>query len=326
MPLPAAVRRSAGTPPAAALVSLLERLVPARRDGLGVLTLHRVGPLGPEATPGTLSATPESFGALLDALVRRHAFVDVDTVLRRIDGGSALPRRALLVTIDDGYADTAEHAWPALRARGIPAVLFVPTAYPDAPDRTFWWDRLHRAIVASTAPSLALPDGSSFPLTDGASRTRAYRAFRDRLKPMPHEALLAAVDEAVRSLGPEPPASEVLGWAALRGLGAEGLTLAPHSRSHPLLTRIEPAQLSGEIAGSRDDLAAATGSTSPVFAYPSGAVSSSVREAVAAAGLRLAFTTERGVNDLRVADPLTLKRVNVAIGTPGPLIRAQVVR
>ncbi len=326
MPLPGPVRRAAGTPPAGALVEILERLIPGRRDGLGVLTLHRVGPPAPDVAPGTLSASPETLADLLDRLARRHTFVDLATVLRRLDGGPALPRRAVLVTSDDAYRDTGEHAWPVLRARSIPAVLFVPTAYPDATTRTFWWDRLHRAVAASAAPSLALPGGGHAALGDAVARAAAYRAFRDRVKTMPHEALLDAVEDAVTALGPEPARSEVLGWNDLRELAADGLTLAPHSRSHPLLTRIEPSALAGEIAGSRDDLLQATGTERPAFAYPSGAVSSVVRQAVAAAGLRVAFTTERGTNDLRTADPLTLRRVNVAIGTPRPLIQAQMVR
>ncbi|HEX6869089.1 MAG TPA: polysaccharide deacetylase family protein, partial [Candidatus Limnocylindrales bacterium] len=242
------------------------------------------------------------------------------------DGGAALPPRAILMTIDDAYLDTAQHAWPALRSRGIPAVLFVPTAYPDATDRTFWWDRIHRAIAASSLPSMTLPDGTTVALADPAGRARAYRAFRDAVKAMPHETLLATVDAAVTALGPEPERSAILSWTALRELAADGLDLAPHSRTHPLLPRIDPAALDGEIAGSRDDLAARTGVASTAFAYPSGATSPTVRDAVAAAGLRVAFSTARGVNDLRTADPLALRRVNVAVGTPAPLIRVQVVR
>ena len=326
MPLPGPVRRAAGTRPASVLVDVLERLAPPRRDGLGVLTLHRVGPQSPDVAPGTLSATPERLADLLDNLARRHAFIDLDALLRRLDGGAALPPRALLVTIDDGYLDTAEHAWPILRDRGVPAVLFVPTAYPDDATRTFWWDRVYRAMAASPASDVRLPDGSVHALSDGPSRARTYRAFRDAVKAMPHDDLLAAVDATVGRLGPEPPRSGILGWAALRALAADGLTLAPHSRTHPLLARIRTDELDGEIAGSREDLAREAGVASVAFAYPSGAVSGPVRDAVARAGLRVAFTTDRGSNDLRHADPLTLRRVNVAVGTPAPLIRAQVVR
>jgi hypothetical protein len=48
--------------------------------------------------------------------------------------------------------------------------------------------------------------------------------------------------------------------------------------------------------------------------------------AVAAAGFGVAFTTARGVNDLRTASWLLLRRVNVSVRTPISLVRAQVIR
>jgi peptidoglycan/xylan/chitin deacetylase (PgdA/CDA1 family) len=161
-------------------------------------------------------------------------------------------------------------------------------------------------------------------------RAAAYRALRGELKGMGHEAMLARVDELVAGLviAEVPPDARdaVLGWDALRRLAAEGVTLAPHTRTHPLLPRLDPSLLADEIAGSRDDLAEATGAREPVFAYPSGATSRAVASCVAEAGLRVAFTTRRGVNDLRTADWLALRRINVGVGTPPSLVRAQAIR
>ncbi len=329
MPLPNVVRRLAASPPANAIVSVLERLVPAQRDGLAVLTFHRVTDAGPDVTPGLLSATPEGFAALLDAIARRHEIVGADAVLRRAGGGPALPRRSVLITVDDAYADFAEHAWPALKARGLPVVLFVPTAYPDRPEAAFWWDRLYRAVAGSSNPTLETAAGA-LPLATRRDRAAAYRALRSELKSLDHDALLARVDELVASLvSAEVPAlarDSVLGWDELRRLAAEGVTLAPHTRTHPLLPRLEPSRRDGEIAGSREDLAAATGARDAIFAYPSGATSPSVARSVADAGFRVALTTRRGTNDLRSADWLALRRINVNVGTPPSLVRAQAIR
>lgn len=329
MPLPGIVRRLATGRPADTAVDLLERLVPGRPDHLAVLTFHRVTEARPDVAPGLLSATPDRFGDLLDAVSRRHAVVDAAAVIRRAAGGPALPRRALLLTVDDAYADFAEHAWPALKARGLPAVLFVPTAYPDRPERTFWWDRLHRAVLGSARGSV-MAGGREMPLSSAGERAAAYRTLRGELKGMGHEAMLARVDELVAMLVTvevlTAPRDAVLGWDALRRLAAEGVTLAPHTRTHPLLPRLDPALLDQEIRGSRDDLAEATGASEPVFAYPSGATSEAVAGCVADSGFRVAFTTRRGVNDLRAVDWLALRRINVAVGTPPSLVRAQAIR
>jgi peptidoglycan/xylan/chitin deacetylase (PgdA/CDA1 family) len=168
------------------------------------------------------------------------------------------------------------------------------------------------------------------PLGSPGERAAAYRALRAELKGMGHEAMLARVDELVATLvaAEVPPAARdaVLGWDALRRLAAEGVTLAPHTRTHPLLPRLDPGRLDDEIRGSRDDLAEAAGAREPVFAYPSGATSPAVARCVLESGFRLAFTTRRGVNDLRAADWLALRRINVAVGTPPSLVRAQAIR
>ena len=39
----------------------------------------------------------------------------------------------------------------------------------------------------------------------------------------------------------------------------------------------------------------------------------------------LAFTTLRGVNDMRTADPLRLRRINVGLHTSGAVLRTQLL-
>jgi peptidoglycan/xylan/chitin deacetylase (PgdA/CDA1 family) len=335
MAVPGPIRGVAASPPFAGLVGLLERLVPARRDTLSVLTFHRVAPDGPEVVPGLLSATPKGFAALLDELARRHEILDVEAVLRRARGGPALPRRSLLLTVDDGYTDFAEHAWPALHARGLPVVLFVPTAYPDAPERAFWWERLFAAVRTSHKPAIPGPEGAALPLATAADRQAAYRHLRGSLKALSHDELLRRVDELVAVLGSGAPAADanpaeahaaVLGWDALRDLRADGASLAPHTRTHPLLPRVPAEAAATEIGGSREDLARETGSELPVLAYPSGATSPTVAAATRAAGIEVALTTERGTNDLRTVDWLALRRINVSVRTPRAVVRAQLVR
>jgi peptidoglycan/xylan/chitin deacetylase (PgdA/CDA1 family) len=331
--VPGLVRRVAGSAAASAVVDVLERLLPSRTGTLAALTFHRVAPDAPDVTPGILSATPETFGPLLDAVARRHAVIPIEDVVARADRGRPLPRRALVLTFDDAYDDFAEHAWPALRARALPATLFVPTAYPDAPGPGFWWDRLFAALASTRQASVGSSGAGPLPLRTRAERVAAYRELRSELKAMRHEELVATVERLVTELDGSAGASvpRVLGWEALRRLAGAGVTLAPHTRTHPLLPRLAPALVAAELSGSREDLARQTGADTPVFAYPSGAASPSVVDAVAAAGFRVAFTTARGTNDLRRLAPgdrgwFLLRRVNVSVRTPAPAVRAQLLR
>ena len=43
----------------------------------------------------------------------------------RLFGGSGLSKRSVVITVDDGYDDFREHAWPALKAHGFPATVYL---------------------------------------------------------------------------------------------------------------------------------------------------------------------------------------------------------
>ena len=312
----------AASPLFGGVVRALEAVDRDRPDILPVLTYHRVAEPDDDHHPGLISASPEGFARQMEKLGRRFSFVGLDMVLARAAGGPAIPPRALLITFDDAYRDFAESAWPVLRARGIPVVLFVPTGFPDRP-LAFWWDRLYGALIQTQRTDPLDTGGVSLPLATRAERLAAFRVLRLRLKALAHPVAMAQVDELVAQLGGEPARSSVLGWDELRRLAAEGVTLAAHSRVHPLLERLDPAELDDEIEGSRADLVREIGSAPAAFAYPSGSHSDRVVERVAALGMGAAFTTIRGVNDLRRADWHRLRRINVGGRSSPALIRAQ---
>ncbi|GAC1470963.1 MAG: polysaccharide deacetylase family protein [Chloroflexota bacterium] len=64
-------------------------------------------------------------------VLRAHDFtvLSLNDAIRIVKGEATAARRAVLVTFDDGYADNILTALPILREHGIPATLFVPTAY-----------------------------------------------------------------------------------------------------------------------------------------------------------------------------------------------------
>jgi hypothetical protein len=91
------------------------------------------------------------------------------------------------------------------------------------------------------------------------------------------------------------------------------------------MNHIPPSAMQTEALDSLYDLQREVGETQPVFAYPSGFHNLEVVSAVRAAGFKLAFTTERGINLLGRDDPLQLQRINVGAQTTVPILRAQLL-
>ncbi|NUQ66102.1 MAG: polysaccharide deacetylase family protein [Pirellulales bacterium] len=319
---------AAGLVASSRLLDVMERMDSRRPNLLRVLTYHRVDLPGarPELRPNVLSATPRAFEEQMRHLAGRCHVVSLSEVLAACRGATALPPRSVLITFDDAYRDFAEHAWPILRKYGLPAVLFVPTGFPDRPDRSFWWDRLHQAFWATDRRDAVNTPLGRMPLTTPWRRRRAARRINDYIKTLPHRDGMDLVERLCRELDAPPSQGHVLGWEELRRLAREGLALGAHTRNHSIMHRVSTDEARAEAAGSLEDLKREVGPVDPVFAYPAGGVDDEVVRILGEEGFRVAFTTAAGINDLDRADPLRLCRLNVSRQTTLPLLRARLLR
>jgi peptidoglycan/xylan/chitin deacetylase (PgdA/CDA1 family)/glycosyltransferase involved in cell wall biosynthesis len=83
--------------------------------------------------------------------------------------------------------------------------------------------------------------------------------------------------------------------ADLRTLAEHGIAVGSHSRTHPMLNRLEGEELRNEIAGSADDLERLGLGRPAFFAYPYGEHDESVRGTTEAAGFEGAFSLGAGL-------------------------------
>lgn len=307
-------------------IGLLEHTGGERGNLLRVLTYHRVDEPGarPWLDAGIISATPATFEAQMRYVSANYRVISVLDLLRAVENKTLLPPRAVLVTFDDAYCDFEQHAWPILRKYHIPVVLFVPTSFPDHPERLFWWDRLSHALHTTGKEETVTPVGR-LPLATGAQRTQACVALKNYVKTLPHDAAAKYVGQLCMELGILSTQNSVLGWDALRKLAGEGVALCAHTQTHPIMNNISPEEMYNEAYNSLQDLEREIGRTAPAFAYPSGFHNEEVVRAVGHAGFKLAFTTERGINDLGRTHPLQLQRINVGLRTTIPILRAQLL-
>jgi peptidoglycan/xylan/chitin deacetylase (PgdA/CDA1 family) len=94
-----------------------------------ILMYHAVAE-HPSAATRRLSVTPRSLQDQLAFLVD-YGFTGL-TFSQLADAfctGGILPKRPVVLTFDDGYADFAREAWPILRRYGFPATVFVTTGW-----------------------------------------------------------------------------------------------------------------------------------------------------------------------------------------------------
>src|SRR5689334_12643393 len=99
-----------------------------------ILIHHRVVRL--PADPYALAITPDHFGEHLDVLHKHYHPMRLDKLIEAWRAGR-LPRRAVAVTLDDGYYDSLHQARPLFERHEVPATVFVVSG--RVVDRREFW-------------------------------------------------------------------------------------------------------------------------------------------------------------------------------------------
>jgi peptidoglycan/xylan/chitin deacetylase (PgdA/CDA1 family) len=99
-----------------------------------ILCYHRFGP-----RPSQLAVTPAAFEAQMDYLARNgYHVLSLARAMAFIERGEPIPRKSVVLTIDDGYRSTYDVAFPILRKYGFPATVFLYSDFVGAPDALTW--------------------------------------------------------------------------------------------------------------------------------------------------------------------------------------------
>lgn len=107
---------------------------PATVQTVPILCYHRFGP-----RPNTTTVTPQAFEAQMRYLAQNgYTVVPMAKLIDFLDGKIALPKKSVVITIDDGYKSTYEIAWPILKKYGFPATVYLYTDFVGAGDALTW--------------------------------------------------------------------------------------------------------------------------------------------------------------------------------------------
>jgi peptidoglycan/xylan/chitin deacetylase (PgdA/CDA1 family) len=248
-----------------ALLQLLLRLPSTPR--LSVLGYHRVvaarDPLWPaEPTAAEFEARMRWAAANFDVL----PLLTAARALRE----DRLPKRALCITFDDGYADNYELALPILQRLGLPATFFVATGYLDG--GCMFNDVVIEALRSVPGPDLDLGDLmlGRHPVASAEQRRLAIARILKRLRYWRPIRRQEAARRIAERAGVGVPTNLMMSSAQVRALAAAGMAIGAHTVTHPILAEIELDLARKEITDGRTRLEEIIGAPVRLFAYPNG--------------------------------------------------------
>ena len=274
--------------------------------GVGViLTLHHVRPPRPELFQPNrlLEITPQFLDEVLIDLRRSELdLVSLDEMHRRLVEGD-FRRRFVCITIDDGYRDTLQWAYPILQRHQAPFTVYIPTSFPDRVGE-LWWLVLEAVVARNDAVNVRLGgQEETLRCVSVAEKRDAFDRLYMWLRSLASEAELRS---AVRALAARYQVDIAafcdelcMSWGELETLAADPLvTIGAHTVNHVMLAKVSEEQARIEIDMSRTVIESALGIRPTHLSYPVGdRTSAAAREFRIAneLGFKTAVTTRPGV-------------------------------
>lgn len=270
-------------------------------DTLTVVMFHRILPPADArwaTSDPDYTLSVQHFAASLAFFRRHYNVVSLQQVTDFGTTGGHLPKRALLITFDDGWADNADHALPELHRAGMPAVMFVVadavgSAAPFYQERIVAAWRCGALKLGDLVDALDGPAAQERPARE--ENMEALRQVISRLEQLPRherEDLLAPL---------EPKLADGLRHMVdvddLQRLRSGGVALGLHGKTHVPMTRAE--DLDAELTGARASLAERLGDAAPsarCMSFPHGAYDATIAERARKAGYERIFTSVAVLN------------------------------
>ncbi|MCW1948931.1 MAG: polysaccharide deacetylase family protein [Candidatus Shapirobacteria bacterium] len=129
------------TPKPATVESMNKEYGPCAK--VNVLMYHHIQDenIAKEKGQTSLTVTPEFFKKHLEYLRDNgYSVITMAELKNFFSGGIVLPKKSVMITVDDGYKDNYEVMYPILKEFGFKATVFVATGLLNNPEYMSWGD------------------------------------------------------------------------------------------------------------------------------------------------------------------------------------------
>jgi len=280
-----------------------------------VLVYHRFAPPG-TAVPHRVSA--DIFAWQLDNLQKDFEVISFGECIARFLHNGVWPKGCVVLTIDDGYLDMYQWAWPELARRNMTATFFVTTRFVDG-EFWLWPDQLEYALQQTVCTSSLINIAGEqivISLKDEGERSAAWQLFIKHCIGSEDSQRLSFISQVMEQLAvllPSTPPPEycAVTWEHLQEMQKGGIEIGGHTMSHPILSKISSDLLDREIGMGRQILEERLGHSVRSFCYPNSGPGD-INDAVVSAVDRARYSGAVFGTDLAVWDRFQVPRMGIS--------------
>lgn len=239
-----------------------------------VLMLHRVSNRINGHLPSTehLKVSPKFLeNTIIKYKKAGFSFLSLDQLYDVISDRKDINNPFVCFTMDDGYLDNFDNAYPIFKKHQIPFAIFVATDFPDK-KAVLWWYVIEELILNST--EIQLSDGSKYTCRTFQEKWDTFRYIREKVLLLNPLNLVNELNELFADYKLDwfaPIQNLSMNWEQVKELTQEPLcTIGSHTVSHVALNKLSMEDLDCEIMNGIDIIKSHTGYKPVYFAYPYG--------------------------------------------------------
>lgn len=239
-----------------------------------VFMLHRVCERNPSHIPNNehLKISP----VFLEKVIVKYrkagfSFLSLDQLYDVISGKSDIHKPFVCFTMDDGYLDNFDNAYPIFKKYQIPFAIFVATDFPDK-KAVLWWYVIEGLILNST--EIKLSDGSFYSCKTFQEKWDTFRYIREKVLLLNQSHIVDELNNLFADYNLDwyaPIQNLSMSWEQLKTLAQDPLcTIGGHTVSHVALNKLSLEELDNEVMNGINIIKSHTGYKPAYFAYPYG--------------------------------------------------------
>jgi len=218
----------------------------------------------------------KSFEHQMLYLKKWYNVISLDTLIERIKNKEDFSCPTVVITIDDGFRDNYDLAYPILKDLDLPATIYLTSGYIDTLEAP-WVDVIGTALNETKRDMLSCPElfgDQDIAISTHARKAELLHGIYKKLLYLEHDHKVGLVNQVLRSLrqgsNPETRERAMLNWEEIREMSQHGISFGAHTVTHPTLSRMDIEEAKAEIIESKQIIEKELGRKAHHFAIPNG--------------------------------------------------------
>jgi len=279
-----------------------------KNNKLIVLNYHRVLPKNEIDDNFVMALDRELFKKQMLWLTKYFNVLPLNEAVYLLEKGK-LPKRAVAISVDDGYLDSYQVIYPILKSLNISATFFITTQGLE--DGYLWYDEIVEAILQTEKQCIEVLS-ITYQLTSKEQKKLSIQQLVETIKYLSLVDRNTAIKCVYQQCGKPNISQRFLNEKQIREMYDNGMLIGAHTHSHPILMKESQLTVIEEISKSQRILEDIIEDKVSFFAYPNGKkyldFNEKHVEILKNQGIKVALTSDWGVAKTNQTELLSLPR------------------